>query len=327
MARYGIKVTPSHVLITSGSQQALDLIGKLLINPGDVVLTEEPTYLGALQAFTAYQARYVTVPVDDDGHAAWTSSRRRCAPGPSSSTSCRTSRTRRASRSPSSAASAWSSWPAATARRSSRTTPTASSATRASTCPRWSRSTPSTTAAPTASGRSGAACSTSARSPRRWRPGLRLGWVVAPEEVIAQAGAAQAGRRPPHQHVHPDGGLRGGPGRLPRPARATIREVYRERRDAMLAALERHFPAGVRWTRPRAGCSSGSPCRRASTPRRCSRRRSSRRRWPSCPARPSSRGGAATTLPPQLLRTPRPDLIDEGIRRLGSVVKRKLVRP
>jgi len=66
MARYGIKVTPSHILITSGAQQALDLIGKLLINPGDAVLTEEPTFLGAIQAFTAYQARYVTVPIDED---------------------------------------------------------------------------------------------------------------------------------------------------------------------------------------------------------------------------------------------------------------------
>jgi 2-aminoadipate transaminase len=67
MARYGIKVGIDNVVITSGSQQALDLIGKLLINPGDRILTENPTYLGALQAFTAYQAQYVTVPIDDDG--------------------------------------------------------------------------------------------------------------------------------------------------------------------------------------------------------------------------------------------------------------------
>jgi 2-aminoadipate transaminase len=50
-ARYGIKAKSENVLITSGSQQALDLIGKLLINPGDRVLVEAPTYLGALQAF------------------------------------------------------------------------------------------------------------------------------------------------------------------------------------------------------------------------------------------------------------------------------------
>lgn len=67
MARYGIKAQVENVLITSGSQQALDLIGKLLINTGDRVLLEAPTYLGALQAFNVYGADYVSVPVDDDG--------------------------------------------------------------------------------------------------------------------------------------------------------------------------------------------------------------------------------------------------------------------
>jgi 2-aminoadipate transaminase len=67
MRRYGIDAEPANVVITNGAQQALDLIGKLLINPGDRVLVEEPTYLGALQAWNAYQAEYVSVPSDDDG--------------------------------------------------------------------------------------------------------------------------------------------------------------------------------------------------------------------------------------------------------------------
>jgi 2-aminoadipate transaminase len=67
MARYGILAKAENVLITSGSQQALDLIGRLLINRGDRVLVEAPTYLGALQAFSAYGAQYVSVPVDHDG--------------------------------------------------------------------------------------------------------------------------------------------------------------------------------------------------------------------------------------------------------------------
>jgi len=67
IARYGIKAKSENVLITSGSQQALDLIGKLLLNPGDRVLVEAPTYLGALQAFSVYGADYVSVPSDDDG--------------------------------------------------------------------------------------------------------------------------------------------------------------------------------------------------------------------------------------------------------------------
>lgn len=67
MNQYGIKSQPGNVFITTGSQQALDLIGKLLINPGDQVLVEEPTYLGALQAWNAYQAEYVSVGIDDHG--------------------------------------------------------------------------------------------------------------------------------------------------------------------------------------------------------------------------------------------------------------------
>lgn len=67
MANYGIESAPENVLITSGSQQALDLLGKVLINPGDLILTEKPTYLGALQAWRAYQAEFTPVPMDQDG--------------------------------------------------------------------------------------------------------------------------------------------------------------------------------------------------------------------------------------------------------------------
>ncbi|MFM8321983.1 MAG: PLP-dependent aminotransferase family protein [Chloroflexota bacterium] len=66
-ARYGIDITAENVLITSGSQQALDLLGKILINRGDRILVESPTYLGALQAWAPYGAEYVTVPMDDQG--------------------------------------------------------------------------------------------------------------------------------------------------------------------------------------------------------------------------------------------------------------------
>ncbi len=67
VARYGILAKPENVMITGGSQQALDLIAKLLINPGDRILVEAPTYLGALQAFNVFGAEYVTTPIDDDG--------------------------------------------------------------------------------------------------------------------------------------------------------------------------------------------------------------------------------------------------------------------
>ena len=51
LSRFGIRAVPEDVLITNGSQQALDLVAKMFLNPGDAVLLEKPTYLGALQAF------------------------------------------------------------------------------------------------------------------------------------------------------------------------------------------------------------------------------------------------------------------------------------
>ena len=58
MARLGIPCTRDNILITSGSQQALDYLGKLLLSPGDTALVGWPTYLGALGAFNAYEPRY-----------------------------------------------------------------------------------------------------------------------------------------------------------------------------------------------------------------------------------------------------------------------------
>ena len=66
-ARYSVEVTADNIMITSGSQQALDFIGRLFINRGDYIVVESPTYLGALQAWNAYGAQYISVPMDKDG--------------------------------------------------------------------------------------------------------------------------------------------------------------------------------------------------------------------------------------------------------------------
>ncbi len=60
-------INPDNVLITSGSQQALDFVGRLFINRGDYIVVERPTYLGALQAWNAYGAQYIPVRTDQDG--------------------------------------------------------------------------------------------------------------------------------------------------------------------------------------------------------------------------------------------------------------------
>ena len=63
----GASITPEQVIIVSGSQQALDLIGKVFINEGDKVLVEAPTYLGALQAFDLFFPKYVSIQSDENG--------------------------------------------------------------------------------------------------------------------------------------------------------------------------------------------------------------------------------------------------------------------
>ena len=65
--KWGLKIEPENVLVTTGSQQALDLLAKTLLNKGDRVLVEDPTYFVALSAFNAYQPRYETVKLEADG--------------------------------------------------------------------------------------------------------------------------------------------------------------------------------------------------------------------------------------------------------------------
>ena len=65
--RFNLHISPQQILITNGSQQALDLIGKLFLNPGDKVLVERPSYLGALQCFSMFQTDFIEVTLEDDG--------------------------------------------------------------------------------------------------------------------------------------------------------------------------------------------------------------------------------------------------------------------
>jgi DNA-binding transcriptional MocR family regulator len=67
MALEGIRANPDDVVITTGSQQALDLISRIFIDPGDVVLVEAPSYVGALGTFRQYEAAVVHVETDGDG--------------------------------------------------------------------------------------------------------------------------------------------------------------------------------------------------------------------------------------------------------------------
>jgi DNA-binding transcriptional MocR family regulator len=67
MAAEGVEADPEDMVITAGAQQALDLVGKILLDPGDEVVVEAPAYVGALSAFSAYEPRYLQVDLDADG--------------------------------------------------------------------------------------------------------------------------------------------------------------------------------------------------------------------------------------------------------------------
>jgi len=65
--RFGLDVDPDEILITTGSQQALDLIGKVFVDPGAPVIVERPGYLGALQAFSVFEPEFLPVDLEEDG--------------------------------------------------------------------------------------------------------------------------------------------------------------------------------------------------------------------------------------------------------------------
>jgi len=67
MAEEGVVADPDDVVVTTGAQQALDLLGKIFIDPGDTIAVEAPSYVGALTAFAAYQPRFLTLETDNDG--------------------------------------------------------------------------------------------------------------------------------------------------------------------------------------------------------------------------------------------------------------------
>jgi DNA-binding transcriptional MocR family regulator len=67
MAAEGVAADPEHLVITEGAQEALDIIGKIFVDPGDLIAIEAPAYVGGLSAFSTYQPRYLQIPLDDDG--------------------------------------------------------------------------------------------------------------------------------------------------------------------------------------------------------------------------------------------------------------------
>ena len=323
MARYGIEVTPANVLVTSGAQQALDLVGKLFVNSGDHILTEEPTYVGALQAFSAYQAQYLTVPVDEEG--------------------MRTDRLEEALRAGPKFLYVLPNFqnPGGVTLSLERRWQLVELASR--------YGTPIIEDDPYGQlryeGRHlpplvkiDAEHHGSARRGRPYRggviylgslsktlaPGLRVGWIVAPGEVIARLVQMKQGmdlHTSTFSQMVAYEAARGG--FLDRHLRR-VREVYGARRNAMLAALDRFFPPGARWTRPQGGlflwATLPEGCDTADLLKAALKEKVAF--VPGAAFHPN--GGGKNTMRLNFSYS-RPEVIEEGIRRLGGVVARHLM--
>lgn len=252
MARYGIGATVDNVLITSGSQQALDLVGKVLIDPGDVVIVEAPTYLGAIQAFTAYQASFATVPLDDDGMMVDLLEERivETQPkfmyvlpnfhNPGGVTLSLERREKLVSLARQYGVPIIEDDPYGELRFEGEHLPpiVVIDARR--------------NGEPSDEYFKGDVIYMSTSS-KTLAPGLRLGWIVAPVDVVKKLVQAKQGAdlhtstltQVLAYEVIADGFLDDHV--------TQIRDMYRQRRDAMLAAMEQYFPEGVTWTRPQGG--------------------------------------------------------------------------
>jgi 2-aminoadipate transaminase len=251
MAARGAPVAADGVLITSGSQQGLDLLAKLLIDPGAPVLVEDPTYVGALQAFRPYRPRFVPLPMDAGG-LRLDALERALAELARAGTPPRFLYTVASFQNPTGVTLAGERRPALLDIAAAHGLPIIEDDPYGEL--RYSGA-PAPTLLALDIARHGEPHLVTYLSTfsKLLAPGLRVAWAIAPEPVrhrmvqakqgldlhtgsLAQAIAYEACR---------DGLLER---HLPR-----IRATYAARRDAMLAALRREMPPGVRWTEPDGG--------------------------------------------------------------------------
>lgn len=249
MQAIGIPATPDNILITSGSQQALDYLGKLFLSPGDTALVGWPTYLGALGAFNAYEPRYDKLdPLSNRSGADYTAAAKEAGgaakfaylsvdfANPTGATVSRAARERVIDL--------------------AEEMDIAVIEDAAYQSLRFDGDAIPPILALEAERRNGdlEVCRTiyCGSFSKTLSPGLRVGWVCAAMPVISQLvlmkqaadlhsatlnQIAVASVAEQHFDSHID----------------TIRSAYRARRDAMLEALQAHMPEGVSWTKPEGG--------------------------------------------------------------------------
>ncbi|HOE70742.1 MAG TPA: PLP-dependent aminotransferase family protein [Brevefilum sp.] len=249
-SKYGINITADNVLITTGSQQALDLLGKILINRGDRILVESPTYLGALQAWNAYGVKYVTIPYDDDGmQIDLLESRLRRGikfiyvlpnfQNPTGVTLSRERRIRLVELANAYGVPIIEDDPYGQLRyEGDHIEPVVVLDDQYSSLGEQAYN--------------GNVIYTSTFS-KTLAPGLRLAWVIAPPEVITKLVQAKQGADLNTSTLNQFLAYEVANGPWMDTHIKTIRDTYKERRDVMLNALEEYMPEGVHWTRPKGG--------------------------------------------------------------------------
>ena len=230
---WGLQRPSEEVLIVSGSQQALDLTGKVFLDEGDVVLCESPTYLGAIGAFRAFRPAFVEVPTDDHGMASLDRVKLiYVVPDFQNPSGRRWSTERRRQL-------------AELAGRFN--VPVIEDAPYAELCFEGEP------LPPVASFDSESTVVYLGTASKILSPGMRLGWVVADRDLLQKYVLVKQGT-----DLHTSSLIQTLAARFmlegDLEAHITrIRRVYRSRRDAMIAALEEHFPEEVRFTRPAGG--------------------------------------------------------------------------
>jgi 2-aminoadipate transaminase len=250
IVRYGIKAQAENVLITTGSQQALDLIGKLLINSGDRVLVEAPTYLGALQAFNVYGAEYVSVPCDEDGlRTDLLEAPLRLGPkfmyvlpnfqNPGGTTLSEERRHKLVSLANKYGIPIVEDDPYGQLRYEGEHLPPLFVLDREN--------------VPHDGGYALGNVIYLSTFSKTLAPGLRLGWIVAPAEVIAKLVQLKQGADLHTSTFTQVIAYEVARGNFLDEHVKKIRDVYRERRDVMLEALAQYFPPEVHWTHPQGG--------------------------------------------------------------------------
>jgi 2-aminoadipate transaminase len=318
-AQQGMKVAVDNVLITSGSQQALDLLGKVFINRGDHILVESPSYLGAIQAFNAYGAEYIAVPFDDEGmRADALEEALRASPkfiyivptfqNPTGVTMSLERRKQVVELADNFGVPIIEDDPYSKLRYEGEHIPTvlALDSQYRGECDEYC----------------GNVIYLSTFS-KTLAPGMRMAWVTAPVEVIRKMVQCKQGADLHSPTFNQFVAYQAAKNGFLDQYIEKIRAIYGERRKVMLAALEEHFPPSVNWTHPEGGMFLWATLPEGIDAGEILEKAVERKVAfvPGGPFHPN--GGGENTMRLNFSNA-QPEMIREGIARLGQVLKEEL---